>query len=59
MKQLVKLIMCFSVFPTYATFCIELQILMNVPPTIHAETVVPVTTQLVHTVAFAQVDGQA
>ena len=32
---------------------------MNVPQTLHAETVVPVTTQLAHTVAFAQVDGQA
>jgi len=33
--------------------------MMNVPPTLHAETVVPVTTQMAHTVAFAQVDGQA
>lgn len=32
---------------------------MNVPQTLHAETVELVTTQMAHTVAFAQVDGQA
>jgi len=48
-----------SIVTTCTKFAIDFQILMNVHQTLHAETLVPVTTQLAHIVAFAQVDGQA
>ena len=38
--------------------CTEFQISMNVPQALHAKTVVPAPTQMVHTVVFAQVDGE-
>ena len=51
--------MSYLIDTTYTKFHLGLQIMMNVPQTLHAETVEPVTTQLAHTVAFAQVDGRA
>ena len=54
-----ELIIYYTIFTTYLKCIIEFQIMMNVTPTLHAETMVPVSTQLAHTVAFAQVDGQA
>jgi hypothetical protein len=44
---------------TYQISCIEFQTSMNVPPTFHVKTVLAVPTQTAHTVATAQVDGQA
>ena len=58
-KRSMEMFTCYDSYDLYIICFVDFQISMSVTIPIRVKTVVPVATQVAHTIAFAQVDGQA